>query len=55
MIETFLLCLIVMNAYQTDCTTLHPNLSELIPKDLLPEDNLLPSYPITYNLYNNKH
>jgi len=38
----------------SDCQTLHPDLNQFIPKDLLPPDNLLPSYPITYNLYNNK-
>lgn len=53
MIETFLLCLIVVNA--ADCTTIHPNLSELIPKDLLPEDNLIHPYPTIAeeDIYNN--
>jgi len=48
MIDVFLLCMIAVVA--SDCQTLHPPLTDFIPKDLLPEepDNLIHPYPITY-------
>jgi hypothetical protein len=49
MIDIFLLCLIAtVNA--ADCQTLHPDLNQFIPKDLLPPDNLLHPNPISLRL-----
>ena len=46
MIETFLLCLVLSSL---DCTTLHPDLSQMIPRDLLPPDELVHPNPISYS------
>ena len=53
MIETFLLCLILTVA--DDCETIHPDLSQLIPRDLLPPDELVHPNPISYEYNNNKY
>lgn len=46
MIDVFLMCLVMSSL---DCTTLHPDLSNLIPHDLLPPDNLLHPNPVELN------
>lgn len=47
MIEIFLLCLVATVA--DNCETIHPDLSQMIPRDLLPPDELLHPNPISYS------
>jgi hypothetical protein len=51
MIETFLLCVIALNAM--NCTTLHPDLDQLIPYDNL--NHYLKPVPVLYNNNNNNN
>ena len=53
LIETFLLCVIAINAM--NCTTIHPDLDQLIPYDGL--NHLLKPSPVQYytNLYSTLH
>lgn len=53
MIEIFLLCLVATVA--DNCETIHPDLSQMIPRDLLPPDELLHPNPILYSTYNNNN
>jgi hypothetical protein len=49
MLDIFLICLISV-VVASDCQTIHPDLNQLIPKDLLP-DNLFHSNPISLHYH----